>query len=109
MQVGLDVLRRDGRIFECYGDMADTIFHSELGASNAVLAANFTIDSLMLRYQGVDWTDTANWKCNAGCGSQCIYGIVLPYNMCCAPCACALDAWMTWISSTQLIHVRPPG
>ena len=67
MQVGLDVLKRDGRVFECYGDMADTIFHSELGASNSVLAANFTIDSLMLRYQGIDWSDTANWNCNAGC------------------------------------------
>ena len=72
MQVGLDVLKRDGRVFECYEDMADTIFHSELGASNAVLAANFTIDSLMLRYQSVDWMDTANWNCNAGCGSLCI-------------------------------------
>ena len=72
MQVGLDVLRRDGRVFECYEDMADTIFHSELGASNAVLAANFTIDSLMLRYQGIDWMDTANWNCNAGYGSLCI-------------------------------------
>ena len=74
MQVGLDVLKRDGRVFECYEDMADTIFHSELGASNAVLAANLTIDSLMLRYQGVDWTDTANWNCNAGCGFLGITG-----------------------------------
>ncbi len=72
MQVGLDVLKRDGRVFECYEDMKDTIFHAELGASRAVLAANFTIDSLMLRYQGVDWSDTANWNCNAGCAS-CTY------------------------------------
>ncbi|KAK9835058.1 hypothetical protein WJX81_007588 [Elliptochloris bilobata] len=65
-QVGLEVLMHDGRVFQCYEDMADTIFHSELGGSSAILAANFTIDSLMLRYQGIDWTDTANWNCNAG-------------------------------------------
>lgn len=27
--------------------------------------AGYTLDSLMLRYQGVDWRDRANWACNA--------------------------------------------
>ncbi len=66
MQVGFGLLQRDKRIFECYEDLADTVFYSEVGASRAILAANYTIDSLMLRYQGVDWTDKANWHCNAG-------------------------------------------
>ena len=43
------------------------MWHSELGASLAVLNAGFNIDSLMLRYAGVDWRDTSFWNCNAGC------------------------------------------
>lgn len=27
--------------------------------------AGYNLDSLMLRYQGVDWRDRANWACNA--------------------------------------------
>lgn len=68
MQVGLRVLQEDGRVFACYRDMLDTVFHAEVGASAAILAANYTLDSLMLKYQGVDWTDRTNWNCNAGCG-----------------------------------------
>lgn len=67
MQVGLRVLQEDGRVFACYQDMLDTVYHAEVGASRAILAANYTLDSLMLKYQGVDWTDHANWNCNAGC------------------------------------------
>ena len=33
--------------------------------SRAVLEANYTLDTVQLKYQGVDWTDTANWGCNA--------------------------------------------
>lgn len=36
-----------------------------MGSSAAVLKAGYNIDSLMLRYQGVDWRDTNNWGCNA--------------------------------------------
>ena len=68
-QVGLRVLREDGRVFACHEDILDTVFHAEVGASRAILAANFTLDSLMLKYQGVDWADRANWDCNAGCAA----------------------------------------
>lgn len=44
--------------------MWDVIWHGELGSSLAILNAGHTIDSLMMRYQGVDWTDKANWACN---------------------------------------------
>jgi hypothetical protein len=40
---------------------------AQVGASAVILAANYTLDSLMLKYQGVDWADPANWNCNAGC------------------------------------------
>ena len=41
-----------------------------MGASAVILAANYTLDSLMLKYQNVDWADRANWNCNAGCAGR---------------------------------------
>ena len=37
-----------------------------MGSSAAILNAGYNIDSLMLRYQGVDWRDKSHWGCNAG-------------------------------------------
>lgn len=60
------MLQEDGRVLPCYEEMADTIYNAEVGASAAVLGQGYTIDSLMLRYQGVDWRNQSNWDCNAG-------------------------------------------
>lgn len=65
-QVGLQVLKDDGRIFKCHHDRLDTIWHAELGSSKAILKAGYNLDCLMLRYQGVDWRDQINWQCNGG-------------------------------------------
>jgi hypothetical protein len=65
-QTGLAILQRGGQVFSCYDNLHDTIYFAELGSSLAVLEAGFNIDSLMLRYQGVDWRDKRNWRCNAG-------------------------------------------
>ena len=65
-QIGLGLLRQAGAVLQCYTDIHDAIWHAELGSSKAILDAGYSIDSLMLRYQGVDWRDTANWECNAG-------------------------------------------
>ncbi|DBB06321.1 TPA: hypothetical protein ACH3X1_011892 [Trebouxia sp. C0004] len=65
-QIGLQVLQQDGQVFACFDNLHDTIYFAELGSSLAVLKAGYNIDSLMMRYQGVDWRDKANWKCNAG-------------------------------------------
>ena len=63
-QAGLKILQEDGKVFACYEDMWDTIYHSEVGASRAVLNAGYTLDSLMLRYKNVDWRNQSNWGCN---------------------------------------------
>jgi hypothetical protein len=31
------------------------------------LQAGYNLDSLMVRYQGIDWRDPAYWSCNARC------------------------------------------
>lgn len=82
MQVGLDVLWRDGTVFGCYTSMWDVIYYSEIGSSWAVLKAGFSIDSLMLRYQGVDWTAPENWECNARCLSHPVPTSKHEHRMC---------------------------
>eukprot|EP00775_Hariotina_reticulata_P012780 gene12780-12909_t len=63
--VGLHLLIGDQHVFACHKDRWDTIYYSELGSSKCILDAGYNIDSLMLRYQGVDWRDRDNWDCNA--------------------------------------------
>ena len=48
-QVGVNLLLEDQRVFQCYEDMWDTIYHSELGSSKVILDAGYNIDSLMVR------------------------------------------------------------
>jgi hypothetical protein len=52
-QVGLSILLKDEKVFQCYNNMFDTIYHSELGSSSAVLDAGYNIDSLMVRSLGL--------------------------------------------------------
>jgi hypothetical protein len=49
-QVGLSILLKDEEVFQCHDNMWDTIYHSELGSSSAVLNAGYNIDSLMVRF-----------------------------------------------------------
>ena len=66
LQEGLRVLKENGLVFKCYERLYDTVWNSELGSSAAIFNAGYTIDSLMLKYQGADWLNRANWKCNDG-------------------------------------------
>jgi hypothetical protein len=71
LQVGLQLLISDRRVFACHKDRWDTIYYSELGSSKAILDGGYNIGCMMLRYQGVDWRDKANWDCNARCAADC--------------------------------------
>ena len=62
---GLELLRKND-VFGCYDGYEECVYRGELGASLAILEAGFNLDSLMLRYQGVDWRKKENWKCNDG-------------------------------------------
>ncbi len=52
-------------MFRCHKSMSSAIYDAEVGASRVIFEAGFTIDSLMLRYRDLDWTDKRNWDCNA--------------------------------------------
>ncbi len=62
-------MQDDGKVFSCYVNMWDTIFYSELGSSLAILRGGYNLDSFMVRYQNVDWTNEANWECNSRCAA----------------------------------------
>jgi hypothetical protein len=64
LQVGMQVLMGNGSAFQCHQNMTETIWKGELGSSFALLQAGYNLDSLLLRYQGVDWRDPATWSCN---------------------------------------------
>lgn len=63
-RAGLDIWLADKNVFACWDSMWDVIWHGELGSSLAILNAGFNLDSFVMRYQGVDWRDKANWGCN---------------------------------------------
>lgn len=64
---GLAVLLATGRVFRCWGHIHETIIESEIGASRAMLAAGYSIDCLMLRYQVRWWWLLVHCVCAAGC------------------------------------------
>lgn len=60
--------------------MWDVIYYGELGSSLELLEAGYSIDCLMTRYQGVDWSDKNNWGCNGGCvGCVCKCSILIAF------------------------------
>ncbi len=70
-QEGLDIVRAANEVLQCYGDVYDAKYHSESGASRAILEAGKNIDCLMLRYGSVNWGSKENWQCNGGYGGMC--------------------------------------
>ncbi|KAL0029714.1 hypothetical protein WJX79_004145 [Trebouxia sp. C0005] len=62
----IEIFREEGQVFKCHKDRWDAIFYGELGSSLAILDQGFNIDSLLPRYQNVDWRASRNWECNAG-------------------------------------------
>ena len=63
-QVGLQVLLDRETVFQSHPDKVSAILNGEYGMNIAIFKAGYTIDSLLLAYQGVDWTNRSNWGCN---------------------------------------------
>ena len=63
-QVGLQVLLDTESVFQSHPDKVSAIINGEYGMNIAIFKAGYTIDSLLLAYQGMDWTNRSNWGCN---------------------------------------------
>lgn len=63
-QIGLDIMKREGNIFQDHPDKKSAIVNGEYGMSRAIINNGFTLDCMLQAYQGVDWEDKANWNKN---------------------------------------------
>ena len=64
-QIGLAILTdKKSGVLNCKKDYSDAVFNGEIGASQLILAANYQIASLQIKYQGVDFRKKENWACN---------------------------------------------
>ena len=63
--MGLALMEKEPTVFACFNDTKVTRYLSDRSASRAILRAGYTLDSFLLRYRGVDWTNHSNWDCNA--------------------------------------------
>lgn len=61
---GWQLLANEPGVFRCHGSKWESRYHSDAGASLAMLKNGWTIDCLLTRYQGIDWTSTSSWQCN---------------------------------------------
>ncbi|KAK9821494.1 hypothetical protein WJX74_002692 [Apatococcus lobatus] len=62
-QDGLKLLK-DNSVFSCPGAGVDSIRYPSAKATSVMLGAGLSLDTLMLRYQGVNWRDPQHWDCN---------------------------------------------
>ncbi len=62
-QVGLAILAAN-RVLNCHGSLYETIWHSEIAASAAILDNGYNLDCLLAKYQGVDWRNSSFHQCN---------------------------------------------
>ena len=63
-KIGLNVLRNEKTIFYNHADKTDVILNGEYGISNCILKNGYSIDCMLRKYQGIDWTNTNNWNHN---------------------------------------------
>ena len=61
---GWGILTSDPKIFQCHANIWEQKYYADVGASLAILRAGWTLDTLLTRYQEVDWTAAQSWSCN---------------------------------------------
>jgi hypothetical protein len=57
-------LLRAAAVLRPMEDKYDAIVNGEYALSRVILGAGYGLDTLLYRYQNVDWRDEANWDCN---------------------------------------------
>ena len=60
-KIGLNAVIEAGTVFKNHESKTNTIIDGEWGVSNAILQKGYTIDSLLYKYQSIDWSDPNSW------------------------------------------------
>lgn len=63
-RIGLDALLDEQTIFCNHLDKRSAVVNGEYGLSRCIFKHGYTIDCMLQRYQGLDWTDMRNWTQN---------------------------------------------
>ena len=63
-QIGLTLLLKENTIFQIHPDKYSAIILGEYGLSNCILNNGYSIDCMISKYQGINWTDKKNWNIN---------------------------------------------
>ena len=63
-KIGLSLLKNEKTIFYNHPDKYSAIVNGEYALSNCILKNGYTIDCMLKRYQGVDWTSSLNHNMN---------------------------------------------
>lgn len=63
-RTGLELLLSEGTVFCNHTDKTSAVIHGEYGVSKCMFKHGYTIDCMLTRYQGVDWSNPANWNLN---------------------------------------------
>lgn len=61
----MQLLMNDTAVMSCHEGYWDARYRGDSGAALALLQAGYNLDTLMLRYQGIDWRHNKEWGCNA--------------------------------------------
>jgi len=61
---GLELLKEEKTIFCDHETKELTVIKSEYGLSNCILKRGYSIDCMIRKYQGIDWTDKIYWNLN---------------------------------------------
>ncbi|NDB86147.1 MAG: hypothetical protein EB127_26110, partial [Alphaproteobacteria bacterium] len=62
--IGLKLLLNKQTIFFDHKTKVDAIHNGEMSVAKCIFDANYTIDCMLKKYQGVDWLKSSNWSIN---------------------------------------------
>jgi len=62
--IGLNLLQKEKTIFFNHKNKRSAILNGEYSLSKCIMRHGYSIDCILHRYQGIDWTDTNNWNMN---------------------------------------------
>jgi len=63
-KIGLEALVSQKTVFQNHPDKYSAIVNGEYGMSTCILNKGYSIDCMLSKYQGIDWTDSSNYKSN---------------------------------------------
>lgn len=62
---GLEIIMDKKTVFKIHENKYSAIVDGEYGLSNCILNSGYSIDCMISKYRGIDWSDRSNWNMNS--------------------------------------------